>query len=137
MICRVLLLLLLSYQAFGQRHVITYHDPARQKIREDYYVVGEETIEGKYKRYFENGNVEMEGAFVDGVRSGTFLEYHENGKLLRKISYVNGMRHGPVEVYDEQGVFVQRAFYQNNLLVDSVKSYYDSGTPRMESRFVK
>jgi len=44
------------------------------------------------------------------------------------------MRHGPVEVYDENGIFVQRAFYHNNLLVDSVKSYYDTGTPRMDPK---
>ncbi len=126
-------------ESYSQRHVVTYYDPEKKHLQEDYFVLPDnnDIINGKYKRYFENGNVEVEGMFEDGVRNGTFLEYHENGKLLRKISYVNGMRHGAVEVYNEDGEFVQRAFYQNNLLVDSIRAFYEGGALRMEGMFVQ
>ncbi len=139
MIIRFIILLLIPGACLAQKHVVTYYDAERKQLQEDYFVLPDnnDIINGAYKRYYENGNLQVEGKFEDGVRNGTFLEYSEGGKLLRKISYVNGMRHGPVEVYDEDGQFVQRAFYQNNLLVDSIRSFYEGGNVRMEGMFVK
>src|SRR6478735_2756107 len=121
----------------AQKEVKTYFDPQRRQMHEDYFVSREdnETLHGSYKSFYPNGNVEMEGKFDDGKRSGIFFEYHENGKLSRKISYVNGLRHGVVEVYDEEGNPVQHARYENNLLVDSIQSYFNTGTKRNESYF--
>ncbi|QLH34430.1 MAG: hypothetical protein HWD62_00390 [Cyclobacteriaceae bacterium] len=96
-----------------------------------------QTMEGRYRRYFPNGKISIEGNFKNGVRWGTFYEYHPNGTLIRKIDYEDGMRHGSVEVYDEHGRHIQRAFYQNNKLVDSIKSYFPSGLIKQEGIFVK
>src|SRR6187549_3960709 len=122
MISRVFLFaaLLIVQTAVAQREIKTYHDPAQLRVHEDYMVSAQDgqTMEGKYRKFYENGNVAIEGEFKNGVRWGTFYEYHENGKLIRKISYENGMRHGTVDVYDEHGRPIQQAFYQNNKLVD-------------------
>jgi antitoxin component YwqK of YwqJK toxin-antitoxin module len=53
-----------------------------------------EKFVGRYHRFYENGNLMMDGTFDDGKKSGPFTEYHENGKIARKLSYVNGLRHG-------------------------------------------
>ena len=117
--------LFISFSVRAQKEIKTYYDDSKSRLNEDYFVIDDnQTMEGKYRRYFPNGKLAMEGTFVNGVRSGTFYEYHENGTLIRKINYENGMRHGQVEVFDEKGKPIQTAFYQNNQLVDSVKSYF-------------
>src|SRR5882762_9196398 len=89
------LFFILSLSVSAQKQIRTFYDPMRRHVKEDYFVAEDdnEMIQGKYKRYFPNGKVELEGAFIDGKRSGIFLEYGENGLLLRKISYVQGLRH--------------------------------------------
>ena len=121
--------LLIGQSAFAQKEIKTYHDPMQLKIHEAYFVSAQDgqTMEGKYRKFFPNGNLSIEGEFKNGVRWGTFYEYHENGKLIRKISYENGMRHGTVEVYNEHGIPIQQAFYQDNKLVDSIKSFFPTG----------
>src|SRR5882672_7992624 len=92
-----LLLTALAVSATAQKQVRTFYDPGQRRPHEEYMVsiADNETLNGKYKRYFPDGKTEIEGTFIDGKRSGVFYEYHENGTLLRKISYVNGLRHGP------------------------------------------
>ncbi|MFM8832709.1 MAG: toxin-antitoxin system YwqK family antitoxin, partial [Cytophagales bacterium] len=93
-----------SIFCYGQKEIKTYYDRAKKRVEEHYFVSNEnQAMEGKYKRYFPNGKLALEGTFVNGVRSGTFYEYHENGTLIRKINYADGLRHGSVEVFTERG----------------------------------
>ncbi len=95
-------LIFINFSSFAQKEVKTYYDPSKSRISEDYYVIDDnQTMEGRYRKYFPNGKLAIEGTFVNGVRSGTFYEYHENGTLIRKINYENGMRHGQVEVFKQ------------------------------------
>src|SRR5258706_12144503 len=81
---------LISFSSLAQREVKTYFDESKSLISEDYYVIDDnQTMEGKYRKYFPNGKLAIEGNFVNGVRSGTFYEYHPNGTLIRKITYEN------------------------------------------------
>src|ERR1041384_258684 len=91
-----LALILFSVSSFAQKEVRTYYDPMHIQVDEDYFVREDNQMEGKYRKYFQNGRLAIEGAFVNGFRSGTFYEYHPNGTLIRKINYENGMRHGRV-----------------------------------------
>jgi antitoxin component YwqK of YwqJK toxin-antitoxin module len=92
------LILLVAHFGHAQKEVKTYYDRAKKRVEEQYFVSAEtKMMEGKYKRFFPNGKLALEGTFVNGVRSGTFYEYHENGTLIRKINYLDGLRHGPVE----------------------------------------
>src|SRR5258708_31751478 len=77
----ILISLSLSISLSAQNQARTFYDGSRRHPKEEYFVSAEdnETLQGKYKRFFFNGRVEMEGAFIDGKRSGTFLEYEETG----------------------------------------------------------
>src|SRR5436190_11636401 len=103
----------LFFPAFSQKEVRTYYDAQKNHIQEDYFVSLQDNsiINGKYKRYYENGNLMIDGNFDDGNKSGLFTEFHENGKISRKISYVNGLRHGAVQVFNEDGESLQKAYY--------------------------
>src|SRR5688572_1818381 len=88
---------------FAQREVRTYYDQQKTKLQEVYFTSrdDDEKYIGRYQRYYQNGNLMVDGTFDDGKKSGLFTEYHENGKMARKLSYVNGLRHGAVQVFDE------------------------------------
>jgi hypothetical protein len=86
-----ILLTLWVTSAFAQREVRTYFDQQKRKPQEIYFTSREDDQKfvGRYQRYYENGNLMVDGNFDDGKKSGAFTEYHENGKIARKLSYVN------------------------------------------------
>ena len=65
-----------SVFTLAQNQVIKYFDAGQRKIHEEYYVKADdpEKMDGKYKRYFPNGKIAMEGVFANGERSGLFYE---------------------------------------------------------------
>ena len=75
MIRSVLLIICIAHGAFAQKHVQHFFDGAKKYVQEDYYVLkdNEEILQGPYKRYYPNGQLEMEGVYDDGRRSGTFV----------------------------------------------------------------
>src|SRR5215207_11325045 len=111
----LLLLPIIVLPLHAQKEVKTFHDSQKKLIEENYFVSNEDNsvLVGKYKRFYENGNVMMEGNFDDGKKDGIFIEFHENGAPARKLTYVNGLRHGVVEVYNNEGKPIQKAYYQN------------------------
>src|SRR5688500_12766110 len=65
------LFVIATLSAYGQKEVRTFHDPQKKKVQENYFVSPDDntTIVGKYKRYYENGNLMMEGNFEEGKKS--------------------------------------------------------------------
>src|SRR4051812_14666692 len=100
----LLLFISLAFGVYSQKQIRTYHDAQKSKIDEDYFVSKADNtlIIGKYKRYYPNGKLMVEGNFDDGKKLGLFTEYHENGTPARKLNYVNGLRHGFVEIYNDE-----------------------------------
>jgi antitoxin component YwqK of YwqJK toxin-antitoxin module len=88
--------LLSSLTALAQKEVRTYYDPQKEKPQEIYFVLpkNESKKVGKYLRFYENGNVMIEGNYEDGLKSGFFLEHHENGKPARSLVSWNAPRSG-------------------------------------------
>ena len=55
-----------SLFCYGQKEVKTYYDRAKKRVEEHYFVSNEnQAMEGKYKRYFPNGKLALEGTFVN------------------------------------------------------------------------
>ena len=59
--------------------------------------------DGPYETYYENGQLQEKGTFVDGELHGPAEGYYENGQLEGKGTYVAGERDGPAELYHENG----------------------------------
>ena len=69
----LILLILLPFFVHAQKVVRKYYDPEKQKLQEQYQVLPDnETLTGKYQRFYENGKVMLEGNFDDGEKSGLF-----------------------------------------------------------------
>lgn len=129
--------LALSFSAQAQREVKTFFDAYKTRPLEIYQVMPDgETLQGKYTRFYANGNKALEGSFKEGEREGTFSEYYENGKLSCRKNYENGKLQGNVEVFDKTGKSMQTGAFKNNRLTDSVKSFFPSGKLQLAGSFV-
>lgn len=97
--------------------------------------------DGPYTLYYPNGNLQVEGMFVNGKRSGVWTSYHPAGNKQSQNTYVNGELEGKTVVYfpsgqimyigyfsngendgqwlyfDEEGTLIKEALYMNGELV--------------------
>lgn len=72
----------------------------------------------KYVDYYDNGQIEVKGKYVNGKREGERLAYYDNGKIKTKGKYVNGIREGEWLYYDENGQIEVKATYKNGNIVE-------------------
>jgi len=47
-------------------------------------------LNGLYKSYYENGQLESEGSYIDGKKNGHCTHYHDTGQLESEGNYING-----------------------------------------------
>lgn len=55
--------------------------------------------EGEFKRYFENGNVEHQGVYLNNLKSGLWIFYKKTGELEKTVSYREGLKQGQFTEY--------------------------------------
>lgn len=78
------------------------------------------------KTYYENGNIETERTFVDGVEHGPAKGWYENGEIHFESFKENGLTHGTVKNYYENGYLRIEANYVNQVKQGYEKLYYDN-----------
>jgi len=54
----------------------------------------------KYKEYNQNGELEFEGEYLNGVRNGKGKEYNYKGEIEYEGEFLNGKRHGKGKEYN-------------------------------------
>ena len=65
--------------------------------------------------YFENGNKQAEGHYVENIQDGEHVVYHENGNVYYKGCYEKGKRVGLWGFFDEEGrKIATKEFGENN-----------------------
>ena len=68
---------------------IGYYGYKKNKIECEFTYVND-TIQGTYKKWYDNGQLKYEMTYVDGVENGPFLLWYENGQQKVIGNYVNG-----------------------------------------------
>lgn len=56
-------------------------------------------VNGDYKSYHSNGQIEVHGQFENDKEEGLFQYWYENGDLRKKVNYDNGLIHGEIVEY--------------------------------------
>ena len=79
------------------------------------------------KTYYENGNIETERTFVDGVEHGPAKGWFESGKLEFEAFKENGLVQGLVKNYYENGNLRIETNYIDQVKEGEEKLYYDTG----------
>ena len=99
----------------------------------DYYddgsIEGERTfkdglLDGPFKHYNENGIVDMKGTYNNyGKMEGCFKSYEQNGEIKSETTYKDGVKNGVFKVYKDGYLIVEGEHKQDK--VDGLCKAYD------------
>lgn len=81
--------------------------------------------EGLWKWYFDNGNVEREESYRNGLTDGPYIEYDENGNVIVQGEFVEGMEEGFWKY--QYGDIREEGTYRGGKRNGEWKTYYDNG----------
>lgn len=93
---------------------VEYYDNGN-KSKEGYLDLRTNKYVGAFKKYYSNGNLEMECTLKNGQPDGHYTEYYETGVKKAEVDYKNGAVVGSWKNYNEEGVDEQ-AETQNEIL---------------------
>ena len=68
---------------------------------------------GYWEEYWDNGDLETKGNYINGLRNGYWENYYVNGIINSKGNYLNGKRNGYWEDYYYDGDIVSKRNYFN------------------------
>lgn len=103
------------YESFDEQgrpiEAAEYHDGKLQgtrKLYEDGAIYSIETrnadlFEGKYQAFHKNGQVSVEGIYVNNVMSGEWVSYYPSGAVKDKVIMKDNAENGPFTEYYENG----------------------------------
>ena len=91
-----------------------YYENGNVKLEGEYL---NDELNGKVKKYYENGILKFEGEYLNDNANGLCKGYHTNGNINFEIEYANDIP-GYGRVYDNSGRIIyegihtkQRIFY--------------------------
>lgn len=112
LICSIILVALVT--SCGEKYpkeVKTKHPNGN--IREIFAINEKQDKNGPFVTYYENGEMQSEGNYLDGQLEGLCRTYHLNGKIESSINYVAGKPVGEADFYYETGVVRKRETYND------------------------
>lgn len=122
----VLLLALIGCKERERQY--TYYDDEKQKTKEVFEVdVETGKKDGKYKSFYENGQLKKEISYKNGELDGSYEEYYRDGKLKIKTSYKNGEKERSYEEYYENGNIAIEHNFKNGAYKGKQKNYDSEG----------
>jgi hypothetical protein len=80
---------------------------------------------GYFRKWYDNGQLEWEGRFDNGLIQGKVTSWYRNGQLNFTGEYSHGMQHGSFTYYDENGKLHYRADFENGSTIRPTKTRYD------------
>jgi antitoxin component YwqK of YwqJK toxin-antitoxin module len=84
-------------------------------------------LDGEWKRYYENGNIEWVVTYTDGYRSGGYKHFFENGNLKLEGENKFDKKNGEEKRYDENNNLEWKGYYSNNKFAKSWVKYNTKG----------
>lgn len=87
----------------------------------------EKPSNGLYQKKDEEGQLIMEGNYIDGEMNGDWKTYYSNGKLESKGIYIKGNKEGLWEEYYENGNLASKVNFKEGKKVEVFKNYYLNG----------
>ena len=92
---------------------------------EEHFVEG--VSHGIRTRWYPNGKKKSETGIVDGQVSGLYVEWHDNGKKSAEATMVEGQPHGLVESFYPTGRLKSRVQLEHGVPVE--KEYFEDTGP--------
>ena len=99
-----------------------------------------EIKEGKsyVKEYYDNGNIEFEGEYLDGKRNGKGKEYNYLYHFINfEGEYLNGKRNGKGKEYNKNGKLLFEGDYLNGKQWNGIlREYFYNGKLKFEKELI-
>ena len=70
-------------------------------------------------KYHTNGNIILIASYDNGIVTGKFKKFYDNGNIKSEGMYNKMKKEGVWKYYNEQGVFLKEEFYDNGTLVEN------------------
>ena len=80
---------------------------------------------GYFRKWYDNGQLEWEGRFDNGMIQGKATSWYRNGQLHFTGEYRHGMQQGSFTYYDEHGQLHYRADFESGSTIRPVIARYD------------
>ena len=111
----------------GERDGLTkqfYSDTGKLRVSGNYK---NGVLDGEFKAYYPNGNLQGEVTYKNGEMNGEFKEYHENKNIRLSGSYKNSLQEGEWKSYLEDGTLETIVNYKDGELNGLKEDYYKNG----------
>jgi hypothetical protein len=95
---------------------------------------GELVNDGSYTLYYQDGQPELEGEYVDGVRQGLWRWFYEDGTPKAQCRYVDG--EGPYTAWYENGQLLLQGQLDGEKRVGEWTEYARSGEKAIQGAYV-
>ena len=86
--------------------------------------------DGLYRRWYENGQVEVERNFKDGKQNGYYRRWYGNDQLKVEGIYKNGKQEGIYREWHENGQIFVESNYKDGIWISS--KYWDENGKEYE-----
>jgi antitoxin component YwqK of YwqJK toxin-antitoxin module len=90
---------------------------------------------GTYTGWYDNGQVEYQGTFVQGKVDGVATRYHRNGQKAVEEYFANGVREGPRYSWDENGVLRKEEHFADDQPDGTWTTWDAQGKIKSQQRF--
>lgn len=87
--------------------------------------------------YYDNGQLEMEGEFINGKRTGIYKEFWPNGNPKKRYYLEAGDKIGKQYWYHENGQLGVEEFYKQGLISKKKREYNKQGKVISKAKFAK
>ena len=111
----------------GERDGLTeqfYSDTGKLRVSGNYK---NGVLDGEFKAYYPNGNLQGEVTYKNGEMNGEFKEYHENKNIRLSGNYKNSLQEGEWKSYLEDGTLETIVNYKDGELNGLKEDYYKNG----------
>ncbi len=119
----------------GERDGLTeqfYNDTGKLRVSANYK---NGVLDGEFKAYYPNGNLQGEVTYKNGEMNGDFKEYHENKNIRLSGSYKNNLQNGEWKSYLEDGTLETIVNYKDGELNGLKEDYYKNGNVWIRQEF--
>jgi antitoxin component YwqK of YwqJK toxin-antitoxin module len=70
--------------------------------------------EGEYKKWYENGKLDVHCFYNDRKLNGEYKHWNENGQLLNHCFYKQGKKEGEYKSWYDNGQLAEHCFYRGD-----------------------
>ena len=100
------------------------HDDLRKHLSKDKQI---ELWDGEYKKWWDNGQLEVHCWFKDGYLDGEYKSWYKNGQLESHRWYKDGWHNGEYKSWYKNGQLESHGWYKDGWLDGEFKSWDETG----------